>query len=232
MSRFWLFKSIGGPGSMGFLVFGTAVALLLVLFRRTRRIGRLGLIGLFACYTILSIPAVAQVIAGAATAIQAEPADTYGHLDEIFVIDGDNYRARAALAVKLTAATSPRVVWIVGGGELQNALIEYGVPEELWRWGPGGASTTHDQMLRIRGSMLKTGGRRVAVVASRLQVPRVIGVARRLGLDVLVIPSPMDHEPAASGLGRWLPSFSGLRLSHDGLYERMALAYYRWNGWL
>jgi hypothetical protein len=205
---------------------------LLIRFRRTRRIGRLFVLGLFVCYLILSIPAVAHAIAGAAASARAEPAGTYGHLDEVFVIDGDNYQSRAALAVTLAAATSPRVVWVVGGGELRDALVAHGVPKRLWRWGGGAANTTYDQIAWVRDSMVKTGNPRAAIIASRLQTPRIAGLTRRQGLDVLIVPSPVDDEPAVSGVGRWLPSLSGLRLSRDGFYERMAVVYYRWNGWL
>jgi len=53
-----------------------------------------------------------------------------------------------------------------------------------------------------------------------------------LRMNVVVVPSPVDAEPTNSGAKRWLPSLAGLRLSRDGLYERIAVAYYRRNGWM
>jgi hypothetical protein len=70
------------------------------------------------------------------------------------------------------------------------------------------------------------------VVASRLQAPRVWALARAMGLGILVMPSPVDDEPAASGLRAFVPSYLALRVSRDAIYEHVALAYYRWQGWI
>ena len=73
---------------------------------------------------------------------------------------------------------------------------------------------------------------RAAVIVSRLQAARTRGLADRLGLDVLVIPAPVDSEPPSAGARRWLPSYAGLLMSRDALYEMVALAHYRRNGWI
>jgi hypothetical protein len=86
-------------------------------------------------------------------------------------------------------------------------------------------------MLWIQASMTSRTERAV-IAASRLHAPRVKAVAQQLRLNVLVVPSPVDAEPAVTGLGRWLPSVAGLRLSRESVYERIALAYYRSKGWL
>ena len=227
----WLLKAIGGPGSMRFLFLGAGLALFFTAFRRTRHAARWMLSGLLLVYFVLSLPAVARFVAGPAARTRALPAAEYGRLDDLFVIDGDNYVSRAAVAAVVARAASPRIVWVVGGGELRDAMLAHGLDKDLWRWGGGAARTTRDQMLWIQESMASTRSRRAAVIASRVHLPRIVEVARWLQLDVVAIPSPLDSEPPDSGLRAWLPSFSGLRLSRDGLYERVAVAYYRWKGW-
>jgi len=231
MIRFWLLKTIGGPGSMRFLVLGTGLSVFLLAFRRTRRTGRWLLYSFLLLYFVLSLPAVARFLAGPGARTQSLPAAEYGHLDDLFVIDGDNYESRAALAAVVARTASPRTVWVVGGGELRDAVLAHGLDKDLWRWGGGDAGTTYDQILWIQGSIARTQSRRAAVIASRVHLPRIVEVARRLRVDVVAIPSPLDSEPPDSGVRAWLPSFAGLQLSREGLYERVAVAYYRWKGW-
>jgi uncharacterized SAM-binding protein YcdF (DUF218 family) len=231
MIRFWWLKAIGGPGSVGFLVLGALCALALRSFPRTRRLGWWLLIALPISYLLLAIPAVAQTLAGSAAAERAAPAAAYGRHDDIYVLDGDNYRSRATMTATLAAAMRPRTVWVLGGRELRDALVAQGIPAGQWRWAGGPARTTQDQMLWIQASMTSRTQRAV-VVASRLHTPRVRAVAQQLQMNVVVIPTPLDDEPPVAGWGRWLPSLAGLRLSREGLYERVALAYYRSKGWL
>lgn len=232
MVRFWFLKAIGGPGSLRLLWSATALSLILMIFRRTRRIGRRILIGFLASYLVMSLPAVARTIAGPNVVAQARPLAEYGQFEDIFVIDGDNMRARAALAVELSRTAKPRFVWVVGGGELRDAMLEFGLEKRLWRWGGGAARTTYDQMVWVKESVVRDRIPRPAIVASRMQIARIEGVARHLDLDAVLIPSPLDDEPPVAGASAWLPHLSGLFLSRDGLYERVAMAYYRWKGWM
>jgi uncharacterized SAM-binding protein YcdF (DUF218 family) len=231
MIRFWLLKTIGGPGSLRFLFLGTGVAVFLLAFRRTRRTGRWLLWSFLSLYFVLSLPVVARFLAGPAARTHSLPAAEYGHLDDLFVIDGDNYQSRAALAAVVARTASPRTVWVVGGGELRDAMLAHGIDKDVWRWGGGDAGTTYDQMVWIKKSIATTQSRRAAVIASRVHLPRIVELARRLPVEVVAIPSPLDSEPPDSGVWAWLPSFAGLHLSREGLYERVAVAYYRWKGW-
>jgi len=231
MIRFWLLKTIGAPGSMRFLFLGPGLAIFFLAFRRTRRTGRWLLCSFLLLYFVLSLPAVAQLVTSPAARTRSLPAAEYGRLDDLFVIDGDNYQSRAALAVLVARTASPRTVWVVGGVELRDALLVHGIDKDLWRWGGGAARTTYDQLLWVQESIATTHSRRAAVVASRVHLPRIVDAARRLKIDLVAIPSPLDSEPPDSGVRAWLPSFSGLQLSRDGLYERVAVAYYRWKGW-
>jgi len=232
MIRFWWLKAIGGPGSLGFFLAVAACALALRRFSRTRRAGTWMLVALPISYLLLAVPAVANGFAGSAASVHAEPAAEYGHFDEIFVLDGDNYRSRASLTATLAPALQPRRIWVVGGGELRDALVAGGIRSGQWRWAETGARTTYDQMLWIRESIAERHVQRAAIVASRLHAPRVTAIAKQLQMNVVVIPSPVDAEPSMSGVRRWVPSLAGLRLSREGLYERIAVAYYRRNGWM
>jgi uncharacterized SAM-binding protein YcdF (DUF218 family) len=226
-----ILKTIGGPGSLGFLVVGAAVGSLLLYWKRTRRLGRALLLMLAGIYLILSLPVVAQLLAGPGTE-RAAPLSSYGKLGEIFVIDGDNYRSRAVTTAELAAVAKPDVVWFLGGVDLGYELLANGLPPKLWRRTGSAARTTRDQILWIKGSIDRTRAEPAAVVASRLQAPRVLALARHEQLNVLVIPAPLDDEPPASGFRFWLPSLSGLANSREALYERLAVLYYRRNGWI
>ena len=78
----------------------------------------------------------------------------------------------------------------------------------------------------------RTGAKRPALVTSRLQAPRIRELARHEQLDVTVVPARLEKEPPASGYRFWLPSLAALALSREALYERVALVYYRRNGWI
>ncbi len=224
-------KPIGVPGSLSFLCFGVAIGVLLLLAKRTRRLGRVTLLAMAVSYLVLSLPVVGQFIAGPGT----EPGTSvtsYGSFDEVFVIDGDNYRGRASTAVELAAASKPHTVWFLGGLDLGYALLSGGLPPQLWKQAPSPARTTQDQLLWIKRSMVRTRPQRVAVITSRLQAPRVRALARHQQIDIVVVPAPLTDEPAQSGVWSWLPSLAGLALSREALYERVALIVYRRNGWI
>jgi len=235
-------KSIGGPGSVGFFLFSAGIGLALMIPRRTRRWGRLLVVLVTVCYLVLSIPAASHSLAALAGSADYQAASITGALDNLFVLEGDNNTARAILAAKVAAETRPKKVWALGGKMLRDALIAAGYPASLLpdvegrpgdspAWN-GSARTTREQMLLVGRLMQETSNKRAAVIVSRLQATRTRGLADRLGLDVVVIPTPVDNEPPASGARRWLPSFSALVLSRDALYEVLALAYYRRNGWI
>jgi uncharacterized SAM-binding protein YcdF (DUF218 family) len=226
-----LLKMIGLPGSFRFLYFGLGIGVLMLIFKRTRRLGRVMLIAMAGAYLILSLPVVANAIAGPGTE-PAAPVSSYGRIDEVFVIEGDNYEGRAAIAAELTAVAKPHTVWVVGGVELSYALLARGIPPALWRQPPGFSRTTRAQIQWIKSSVDRTRPPRAAIVTSRLQAPRVLALARQEHLDIVIVPAPLTDEPARSGVGLWLPSRAGLALSREALYERFALVYYRRNGWI
>jgi len=147
------------------------------------------------------------------------------------VVDGDSYTARAALAAALDRSINPRSVWIVGFGDLHDALVAQGVKQDRLRWAYPEDWTTHGQFEQIRKVMEYYGIARAVVIVSRLQAARAEGLVRQFGLNATVIASPVDSEPPTTGVRRFIPSLAGLTLSRDALYERVAVPYYRWKGW-
>jgi len=73
---------------------------------------------------------------------------------------------------------------------------------------------------------------RAGLVASRLQMPRVVELARTFEVNLLFLPSELDHEVSISGGSSLIPSYGALEISRDALYERAALSYYRSRGWI
>src|SRR5690349_9437571 len=105
-----LLKAIGSPGSIQFLLLGIAICLVFFLWKRTRRLSKVLLAALAGAYVVLSLPVVAELVSGPGTE-RAAPLDSYGQFDEVFVINGDNYRGRAATAAELATVAKPDVVW-------------------------------------------------------------------------------------------------------------------------
>ena len=225
-----LLKAIGAPGSLGFLIAGIGFCLLLLVWRRTRRLGQGLLIVVVSAYVVLSLPVVARLLAGHGT--ERPPLSSYGKLDEVYVIDGDNFRGRAATAVELAAVAKPDVVWFLGGIDLGYQLLAEGLPQNLWRQAPSPARTTRTQVQWIKRSIARTGAKRAALVTSRLQAPRIRELVRHEQVNVVVVPGRLDDEPPAGGYRSWLPNLAGLAVSREALYERAALFYYRRNGWI
>lgn len=209
-----------------------ALFIAMLFFKKTRRLGRLLLGGLVAVYLILSLPVVSTAIAGHAPASDIAGVATLGPFDDIFLLDGDNYEARAALAATLDRTIKVRWIWILGYGELRDALRASGVSPDRWRWGYSDGDTTQGQVSQIRRLMDHYKSHRAVAIVSRLQAERLEGLVRKQGLNVVVLAAPVDAEPPTHGASRFLPSMAALFHSRDAIYERVALAYYRWKGWV
>ena len=226
----WL-KSIGGPGSAGFFLAVAAVALVLVAAsRRTRRAGRRLLLLLGAVYLFLSLPIVGDLIADDTPPYDATRAAELGPIEDIFVFDGDSYESRAALTADLDRSMKIRNVWILGYVTLRDALVAAGVTDGHLRWGYTEGNTTYGQVVRMRKLMEHYRIARAVAVTSRIQAARIRRLIEHSGLNAVVVGAPTNSEPAMSGAWRFVPSRAGLALSRDGLYERAALLYYRWEG--
>lgn len=227
-----ILKTIGPPGSWSFLGVCVVIGLALIyVWPRNRRLGRAWLLGVVALYAVLSLPSVANPMA---SWLSSAPAPAPAHsqaIDALIVLDGDNRQGRVHATVWTYRSASPSVVWVLGDDWLVEALIEVGIPRDRIAHDPG-PRTTRDQIVRVRQLHRERLTDRLAVIASRLQMPRVAALARASGLEVSLISSPADTEPAQRGVWRFVPSRAALSVSRDAIYEHVALAYYRWRRWI
>jgi hypothetical protein len=233
VTRFWLIKAVGGPGSAGFFLAVAAIALILIaVSRRTRRSGLRLLVLLGVVYLFLSLPVVGEFMAGGTRVFDVSRMAELSGIEDVFVFDGDSYESRAALAGDLDRSMKIRNVWILGYIQLRDALVDGGVADGHLRWGYTEGDTTYGQVVRMRKLMEHYKIPRAAAVTSRVQATRVRQLIERSGVNAVVVASAMNLEPNATGLWRFVPSRAALALSRDGLYERAALLYYRWNDWI
>ena len=226
-------KLVAAPGSLSLLALVSAIGLAVVRFLpRWRRWGQGLLIGVYGSYLVLALPWVANAIASripstGATGMPRTPPAT------LVVFAGDNPQARIRTAGTTYAAWSPRDVYVLGEKHawLVDGLVGKGIPRSRIENDPDTANT-REQIARVERLVARGGHEPIAIVASRLQMPRVIGLAHADGLTIIPVPSPVDHEPPASGVRRYLPSYAALEVSRDAIYEHAALRYYAWRGWI
>jgi uncharacterized SAM-binding protein YcdF (DUF218 family) len=225
------FKFIGTTGSLTF--FAICIVLgVLVWWRapRWRRAARLWILSICAVHLLLAVPAVALGIVSLLPPGAPPAPDAIPGLERLIVVDGDNRRGRLDLAAQLYRTSSPREIWILGEWWIFENLVHAGVPRERLVHDEA-AATTRDQIQQI-ATLVRTKPAKTAVIASRLQMPRVAALARAAGLDLPLLPSRIDDEPATSGVRHWLPSYFAFRTSRDAIYELFAVAYYRHEGWM
>ncbi len=226
-----LAKLVGPPGSIGFIAFCLLVALIVAyVWPRNRVLARRWLVGVLILHLVLAFPIVANAIAGRLPNVPSADPGTAIRLDTVVVFDGDNRRGRVRQAAALYAKSGARDVLILGGDWMVEPLTEAGVPRSRIT-NDDRTGTTRSQIARVEALISGPSGARVAVVASRLQIPRVAALTRAAGLHVLLVASPIDTEPPTRGLWLFVPVYSALRVSRDALYEHAALAYYGWQGW-
>jgi hypothetical protein len=195
---------------------------------RSRVLGLSWMIVVAIGYVGLSLPWTANALANGLP--RSTPSDSWRPLDTEIVLAGDNRVGRVRQAEEVFSSAAPSGVWVLGDAQFLDSVVENGIPRA--RIKPVfGTRTTRDQMMRVRS--LVAAGRlgRTAIIASRLQMPRVAALARALNLDVVLIGSPVDAEPPTAGPWDLVPSYDALRVSEDTLYEHAALAYYSWRGW-
>jgi uncharacterized SAM-binding protein YcdF (DUF218 family) len=224
-------KMVGAPGSPLLLAVGLVVGVaIIVLWPRRRTAGRLWLVAIVSTYLALGLPWTANAIARRLPVV-ADPTPPSRALDTLIVLHGDNWQGRVRLAAQVFSTSAPRVVWLLGDGGLPDALQEAGIPRTRVRSVPGDLNT-RDQMTRVSGLPGVRRAGATAIIASRLHMPRVAALARARGLDLVLLPSPLDTEPPESGPSLFVPTYAALQLSRDALYEHAALAYYRWRRWI
>ena len=199
---------------------------------RNRRLGRRWLISVVCTYLLLALPLVANAIADRLPKfLPGDRVLTAGAIDTLIVLDGDNPYGRAAEAVRVYAHASPQRVFVIGDSWIVELLREAGIPgSRLAR--DSNPPTTRDQISRVKQLIAERPDGRLAVIASRVQMPRIAALSEAARLELVLIPSPLDVEPPTAGIRLFLPNYSSLGLSSEALYEHAALAYYRWRKWI
>jgi uncharacterized SAM-binding protein YcdF (DUF218 family) len=227
-----ILKLIGPPGSLGFVVFTLLVALVVAyVWPRSRRLARGWLAAVFVGHVVLAFPFVANAIANRLPVFHSADAGAIGRLDTLVVFDGDNRRGRVQEAAALYGRFKPPTVWILGADWMIEPLVEAGVPAGVIKQDDR-TGTTRGQIDRVEEMIHQRADSGVAVVASRLQMPRIEALVKAAGLPVLLFASPVDSEPPTRGARLLLPTYTALRVSRDALYELVALAYYDRQGWI
>lgn len=225
-------KFLGAPGSIGFLVMCSMVALVIGhVWPRRPRIARAWLVVLFAVYLVLGTPVVAHEIADGLSGyeplgdLRSKPG-----ADLIVLLAGDNLVGRIDETTRAYRAWEPKAVVVSAGDDWTvQQLVDAGIPSRkiFLDLGPG---NTLEQMNAFPAYVARYQAASPALIASRLQMPRVAALARMHNLKVTLLPSAVDTEPPRTGVGRWVPRYTALRISRDAIYERAALAYYVYLG--
>jgi uncharacterized SAM-binding protein YcdF (DUF218 family) len=231
MTPIGLLKAIGGPGSIGFLVVTEALTIAAsVVFPRARpAVAAIGL-ATVAVYMLLALPVVATAIAAGLR--PTPPLTDLRILDSVEVavlLDGDNRLGRLRETLRIWHAFKPARLIVTGDNWLVERLVAEGVPAGVIIR-DSASSTTLEQVMLVEKLVTGVTPRRVVLVASRLQMPRLAALSLARGFTPSFAPSAIDDEPPTSGARVFKPTYIALRVSRDALYEHAALAYYRWYG--
>jgi len=232
VNLFDIVKFVGGPGSLGLLALLCIIGLIgWRVWPKSRRFARAWFASVALAYIVLALPVTAEAIDHLLQLpTLAMPRDSM-HVGTLIVLDGDNRRGRLASALSIWALARSRRIIVSGAPWLVERLVEEGVPAARIER-EAISATTREQVAWVAKVIERDHSESVAVIASRLQTPRVDALLRRNRLFPLLIPAPLDVEPAHSSVWQFIPSYAALRLSRDAFYEYLALCYYRWRGWI
>lgn len=226
-------KWIDAPGSTPFFVICCAIALVFAfVWPRRRRAALMWMGAVVGAYLVLALPCVAHSISGALPPVNEATVVPGQRLGAVVVFDGDNRRGRVREAMRLYASAAPAGVWSLGRERwMEGALRAAGIPPDRLTHDRATGTTT-EQMAWTRRFVATGAHQPVAIVASRLQMPRIAALRTAMGVQALMAIAPADVEPSTSGIGRFIPTYFALRISRDALYEHIALWYYRRKGWI
>jgi uncharacterized SAM-binding protein YcdF (DUF218 family) len=227
-----IFKLIGGPGSLGFLFLCIlAGVVLLVAWPRKAKLGSWWLLGVGLVHLVLASPWMASAIVNMLPRYTPPLPAAWRPLDTLVVLSGDNSEGRVSAARQVFREARPSAVHVLADIPFYDDVLLAGIPRDRVHLHASGG-TTRDQLAQVAHIASEPSAGRVAVIASRLQAPRVAALIRAAGLSALLIPSPTDAQPPTSGVWRFVPTYGSMLLSRDAIYEHVALAYYRRRGWI
>ena len=226
-----------------------------IMGRRLPRLIRLGTVVLFIWAYVATLPGVANALLWSLEG-RVPPVDVSSlPRDDSAVIlvlaSGYGKRTMAGPEVKLGEAGWERVaagvgLWRVVGGRLMfigqpvegagrsvaermaEAARHMGVPPDVIDVERSSATTYEN----LRAASRRTEGRHGArwVVSSASHLPRVLAVARKLGLSLK--PFGCDYRAIPyRGWRAWLPHNNAIQGLRIALHEYLGLWYYRWKGW-
>ena len=232
MSPISIAKTIGGPGSIGFLVLSCGIGILLVcIWPRRAAIGGWWVLGTLLLYCVLGFPFVARSIVDSLPPAPSTNLAAVGKLDALILFGGDNEDGRVAKTLDAWRRLKPDVVLLFGDALLAQRLAAAGIPATQIRQNDV-PETTRAQMESVAAEMRARPVNAAGLIASRLQMPRVIELARPYALHLQFLTSPLDHTLPNDGIWSLIPSYRALEVSRDALYERLALRYYKSRGWI
>jgi len=225
-----LLKALGSSVSLlSILAVWVLIGMALFVWPRTRRFARRWLLFVTGVYLVFGLPVVANAIVSALPDVKPRPPTAPVRL--LVVLDGDNRRGRLNEVIRVLETDRPDIAWILGEVWFLDELEAAGFPRGRFHHETA-TSNTREQMAWVAEFAARHPGIETTLVASVLQVPRILELSQSAGLGIALVASPLDEEPAAGGWRAWLPSFVALRTSRDAIYEHVALWYYRWHGWI
>ncbi len=233
MSAIDALKLLGGPGSLRLLLIGSLAGVAVIYFwPRHRRLGRAWLVTLFSSYLVLGVPLVAKSIAAPfGRSLTATDVERVEHVELLVIFDGDNWKGRIRETLLAWRKLAPSTILVSGENWFVRNLTRAGLPATRLTVDRQ-SSTTREQVNYLETFLRERRPPTAALIVSRLQAPRVAGLLDVRGLPVTVIAAPLDTEMESGGIWAVVPTFAALQLSRDALYERVALSYYRWRGWI
>jgi uncharacterized SAM-binding protein YcdF (DUF218 family) len=219
-------KLIGGPGSIGFLVLLVAAALVWgFVWPKRRRDGVIALTLTAGVYTLLSLPAVAAALADRLPSAPL-PDTRIREIEILFVFGGDNELGRIREAKRICHMARPQAIWLLDAAYMRDDLRMVGVPPNRIHI-DSSAWNTQTQIDRVAEVLRASPTARAAILASRLQAPRIALLTAYADLQIPIAPSPLDRDLPSGRFESLVPSYSALLSSRDAIYENVALAYYR-----
>ena len=239
----WLVLPPGGPLLLGLA--GIAMT------PRCPRAGKALMIVCVATLLLLSMPAVGGFLIRCLDRTPALDPSQVGKAQAIVILSGGTRRnapeyggptlgtialERIRYGARLARETGLPV--LVSGGRVRQAppeallmrdvlTREFGVPV---RWVETRSQNTHQNAINSAAILKASGVQQVILVGHSFDFPRTRIEFEAAGIDA--IPAPIDIPPTLPTVfGDFLPSASGLQLSHYALYEILANALYRGMHW-
>jgi hypothetical protein len=198
-------KSIGGPGSLGFLLTGLLAAVVAAGYWPARRRLTAAAFGMLVMsYVVLALPPVGLGLVNALPASPEPSVEAIRGIRALVIFDGDNRVGRQRRTHQVLRLASPPEVWVLGAeylvADVRVALTGTSrLHHDATTW------NTSAQVERVQHVAAQWPSMTTAVIASRIQMPRIAAMFHAAGPAVLLVPSGLDREIVVSGLKSLVP---------------------------